>query len=410
MTAERLFQRAPFLAVAVCLVPLYAYLTTLGYGANYDTYRVLEAWQSTIELGRYVPSRGQGYIIPEFAIGALAAWGGSVASNALSMALSLAAVLMFHDALRRIAGAAALPAALFVMANPHWIIAATTSMDYIYGAFFFVLGVWLLVRGWLVAAMLMLAAGTASRIVYGPLGFGALAFALAAAPPEERRRNLECLVGFCLVSGLFYLPAFIWARATLGFLTHTEPANNYLTAQLVRFAFKSVGMYGMVGAALVAWALGPRLWRLWRGGEWRMLPAPRRIAVSGALATLAYSTAMFLYLPAEVGYQIPSLLAVAALLALLDVPAVLRSALVASQLLLMAVNPDILMVRYAPHGCMEPKNAVDADLGLYLKPGVLVEHAREVRLSDCGLAKVLRFPPPDPWTPLPIRRGRGSRG
>jgi hypothetical protein len=167
-----------------------------------------------------------------------------------------------------------------------------------------------------------------------PPGFGALAFAFALAAPDQRRRRVEHLAGFCLVSGLFYLPIFFCAGMTLSFLRHAGPPNNYLAAHPARFAWKTVMIYGLAGAAVLAWTLLPRLWQLRRGSVWRDLSDRRLVALTATIATLAYSTAMFIYLPAEVGYQLPSVFAVAALLALLDVPAALRAVLVATHLAL----------------------------------------------------------------------------
>ncbi|WP_044561094.1 hypothetical protein [Azospirillum sp. B4] len=397
-------QRVPYVMCAVALVGLYGWLATLGYGQNSDTYAILRSWQRMVDSGVYVPSRGQGYPVPELVIGWLASRGGSLASNAFSVMLALGTLVLGYDGLRRLNLPGALPATVFVMANPHWAIAGTTSLDYVYGAFFFVLGVWLLSREWSTAAMLALAFATGSRIVYGPLGLGVLVAAWMVAPLEQRRDRMERIVGFCLVSGLFYLPALITARVTTNFLYHTDPPNNALAAHVARFLWKTPGLYGNVGAVILVLALGPRLWRLARDrAAWRGLSAERRLVVAGALGVLGYSTLLFAYLPAEVGYQIPSLLAVAVLLAALEVPTAWLAALIASQVLLMVARPDVLTITTAPRGCMDATVPVGATFDPAVKPGVLVAHVGQVRAASCRLWH-LPHPVGDAWTPLPSPR------
>ncbi|BAE50793.1 hypothetical protein [Paramagnetospirillum magneticum] len=110
------------LILAVLLVPLYIWLAGLGYGTNIDSYAILRSWQRMADSGWYRPSRGQGYPLPELAIGFLASLGGSQASNALSVILALASLGLGYDLLRRSEAPGALPATVFVMANPHWMI------------------------------------------------------------------------------------------------------------------------------------------------------------------------------------------------------------------------------------------------------------------------------------------------
>lgn len=393
-----------FAVVAALLVPVYLWLAGLGYGTDTDTYAMLRTWQRITDFGLYRPSRGQGYPLAELAIGFLAAHGGSAAANALSVALGLGAVALGADLLRRLGLAAALPAALFVMANPHWIIAATTSLDYIHGAFFFVLGVWLLARGWLVAAMLALAAAAGSRIVYAPPGFVLLAAAVWLAPAGHRRQRVEVLLAYGVVAVLFYLPALISARFSLDFLHSSGPANNVVLARIGRFVWKSLGLYGHVGAVLLAVALLPRVRRAWRErAEWT---ARQRRLAAGALGLLAYSTGLFFYLPLEIGYQLPSLLAVAALLALLRVPRPWLAALVASQVALALVRPDFLTPIADPRDCMAPIITTGARFEASLNPGVLITHVRDAARAACALSH-LPHPPADPWVALPPPQPRG---
>ena len=144
-----------------------------GYGADNDTWLMLGTWDVLVDQQRYVPSRPPGYLLPELVIGATADVGGHWLSNLVSVVLAAGTLVLVHGLVRRRTGEAT--TALLLLAvlgcTPAFVIAATTSMDYVYGLFLFVAGWSLLERrgpAWAGGVLLGLAA--ASRLAYAPLG------------------------------------------------------------------------------------------------------------------------------------------------------------------------------------------------------------------------------------------------
>jgi hypothetical protein len=65
------------------------------YGNHDDIYQMLNSWRTLIFEHRYVPSRFQGYLVPELSIGLASQVGGFYLSN-LSFLLSVSSLLIFY--------------------------------------------------------------------------------------------------------------------------------------------------------------------------------------------------------------------------------------------------------------------------------------------------------------------------
>ncbi|NJK53884.1 MAG: hypothetical protein HC936_15745 [Leptolyngbyaceae cyanobacterium SU_3_3] len=155
----------------------YSLFARYGYGNDDDTYRMLNTWNILITQGQYVSSRFQGYLIPEMAIGLASNLGGFLLANLTSVLLSIASLAIFYKMLSKVTTPAIAVLSVFAIAsNPFWVIASATSIDYIYAVFFFVCGLFLLVRKKFYWAGLFFAAAVSSRITYGPMA--AIAFCL----------------------------------------------------------------------------------------------------------------------------------------------------------------------------------------------------------------------------------------
>lgn len=153
--------RVFFVAVALG----YLALSLFGYGTDSDTYRIIHSGQKLILNGVYVPSRFQGALIPEIVIGITSLLGGFVLSNLVSVILGILSLYIFFNFLLSITNAekAILTVAL-VGLNPHYIIASTTSMDYIYSIFFILLGFTLLQKRSYFIASVVVAFAISSRL------------------------------------------------------------------------------------------------------------------------------------------------------------------------------------------------------------------------------------------------------
>src|SRR5262245_26631097 len=132
-------------ALLLGLFAFYLVCGSFGYGNDNDTYAVFKTWSDWVRFGIYYPSRTPGFLLPETLMGLSSQWGGSFAANALSAIMASVALFLFHAlAADRFSRDTALLATAAAGLNPHWVIAASSSMDYTYGAGFFLAALWAL--------------------------------------------------------------------------------------------------------------------------------------------------------------------------------------------------------------------------------------------------------------------------
>jgi 4-amino-4-deoxy-L-arabinose transferase-like glycosyltransferase len=116
--------------------------------------------------------------------------------------------------------------------TPAFVIAATTSMDYLYGLFLFVAG-WTLHESrrprWLGALLLGLAA--VARLAYAPLGLVLLLVGPGRARPARERAAAVALTAAVAVVG--YVPAWRF-EGDLSFLTAERPSGQGVAGLLGR--------------------------------------------------------------------------------------------------------------------------------------------------------------------------------
>ena len=139
----------PFLCV-FCLLIIIAFVLIArdGYGDNINNYGMLNSWQVMVANGVYVPSRFQGNLPSELIIGTLAFLFGPIGPDSFSFILSIFALCLlfyFFYALKQDWKTSALAVAT-VAANPFWMNASSTTMDYIHPIPIFLFGLFLITK------------------------------------------------------------------------------------------------------------------------------------------------------------------------------------------------------------------------------------------------------------------------
>jgi hypothetical protein len=341
------------IAVAVAATPM----TLLGPGTDLDVGAVIGAGRTIVRDGDYMPSRAPGAPVHEAAVGVLEWVGGTVGTNLGSLGAAIALVTVLVVLLRREGVRRSGLAVAVVVANPWFIVAATSTVDFLWA-----LALWcgaaLLLRsrptwgGALGAGVLAgLAVGCRSSTAF-LVGGLVLAHALerpsddavpvsAGRPPDDGTppwaHALAAGATAALVGLVLYVPSYRAADSTLAFAQNDVPTSTFLV-QVGRFLVKDlyfVGPFAAVVLVLVLPALGRVLLR-WRA-DW---------LVRLGLVTVVVSQLLFLRFPWKMGHLLPTLVGLALLLAraLGDRPRMLV-ALVATQLLyavasITLVQPD----------------------------------------------------------------------
>lgn len=329
------------LVVAAGLVPL----TFLGPGTDLDVGAVLHSGRSIVRDQTYVASRAPGVPVHELATGILERLGRTVGPNLGSLAAACALVAVLVALLRREGVSRLGLSVAVVVANPFFLIAATSTVDFL----------WALAL-WAGSALLLRSrptwAGTIGAGVLGGLAVGcrsstaflivglALAHAVEPASDEVPRPWARALVAAAVsgVVGLIaYVPSYRAAGDGLAFASNDVPTSRLLV-QVGRFAIKDLYFFGPFAAAVLLLCVPAILQALRRARtDW---------LVRLGLVTIVVSQVLFLRFPWKMGHLLPTLVGLALLLAraLAGRPGLLR-ALVAAQVVywvfsITFVSPD----------------------------------------------------------------------
>jgi hypothetical protein len=391
---------------ALVYVVVFVLISQNGYGDNLDNYGMLRAWQEMVAHGTYLPSRFQGNLPSELALGYLASLGGPAASNTFSFLLSLLALLICYWFFlkRRVQFTKTVLAVLTIAFNPFWLNAASTSMDYVHAVAFFLLGCFCLAWRLPVIGALVLALATACRISYAPLGLAALAVSWHfAATRDERRVLLQSLAVFLSTCALLYLPVFIASHLSLSFLSSARPMEQGVAGLLARSLYKSIYLYGLLGTLVLLYALLQVLRPTPTAQVARADTQMRadRIFDFLCLGVIAYHALLFLYIPVRIEYLLPVLPACAALLLRPRVSHLVLWALLAAELSYWFVSLDLLRIQHRSQDPCAAVQAVGAVFDPHLGPGVLLPRLRHETDELRCLPAVLILKPGDIHDPLP---------
>jgi hypothetical protein len=324
------------IAVVVAVVPM----AFLGPGTDLDVGAVIRSGRSIVRDGTYLPSRAPGAPVHETAVGVLEWAGRTVGPNLGSLAAAVALVVVLGALLRREGVRRVELSLAVVVANPWFLVAATSTVDFLWALALWA-GAALVLRtrptwGGAVGAGVLagLAVGCRSSTAFLVLG---LVVVHALEPSRaDRLRALVAAAASGVVGLALYIPSYRAADSSLAFAQNDVPTSS-LFVQVGRFLVKDlyfVGPFAAVVLLLCLSAFGRVLLR-WRA-DW---------LVRLGLVTVLVSQVLFLRFPWKMGHLLPTLVGLALLLARAladrDRPRLLV-ALVVAQLLYGAVNVTLI--------------------------------------------------------------------
>ncbi len=339
--------------VAAALVPL----LFLGPGTDLDAGVVLRSAHGIVDHFTYTPSRPPGAPVHEAAVGLLDRIGGLPLVNAGSLAMAALCAVSLYSLCRRSGIGQPLLTTAVVVANPWFLVAATSLADFVWALGFLLAAAWVLrldrPRPWLAGALAALSVGCRAATL---LLVVALLVAEAWDGAAGRRRAVIVGATTAALGALLYLPAY---RAAGGLSFARNDFRSYsLFVSAGRFAAKDLYLLGPFAIIALLVAL-PRVLRLFgRWGESWLV----RFAASG----LVLSQILFFRFPWKMGHLLPTLVCVALLLGLAvgERPRLL-AAVVVLQLVYGVVNLRLL----APN---RPNRATSADFEPTVTWGPLV--------------------------------------
>jgi hypothetical protein len=326
-----------------------------GPGTDLDTGAVLQSGQAIVD-GDYIASRAPGAPVHEAAVGVLEAIGGTTLSNLGSLVMAVVLVVSLVLLLRRERVANPELAAAFVVANPWFQIAATSTVDFVWAMGFATAGALALRAQRSIVAGLLFALAIGCRMSTVVVVAAAL---LAELLDERARRSRAALAAAVTAIGsvLLYLPPFFAAGSSLAFANNDFETSTPLN-HIGRMLAKDLYFFGPFVTIGLVFAL-PAVLRATAG--WRASWALR----FGAIGLVA-SQLLFLRFPWKMGHLIPTLVCLAVVLAVaLDARPRLLAIIVALQLLYGVVNVEL----FRPD---TPNEATGAKLELDVRFGPFV--------------------------------------
>ncbi len=353
-----------------------------GYGNHDDIYRMLSTWRTLVTEHRYAASRFQGYLVPEMTIGLASELGGSFLSNLVSVTLAVSSLGLFYLLLLPITTPLfATLAVVAVGSNPYWIIPATTSTDYIYPIFFFILGVFLLVQQKMRWAGLIFALAVSSRITYAPLGLLAFVFYLPLVRENSRLKSLifQGIVVLFLGSIALYLPVFFASGMSLSFLKYANDAAGGTLGMIVRFVYKNIYFWGIPAFLLLSLFFIKERSFYWKQICTNPLRNLRRehLVFQAVFGLFLYTEFWFAKLPHQYQYLLPLLFCITYFILLLPNP---RKRLVCLSLIILfhlahslLLNFDLLETYQTGNDSFKTIHADGAKFHPHLDAGVLVK-------------------------------------
>ena len=309
-----------------------------GPGNDLDVGNVFRSGRAIARHFSYVPSRAPGAPVHELIVGVLDRIGGPLLTNLASLAAAVALVLALDRLLQRegVGKGRRWAIALFV-ANPWFVIAATSTTEYLFALAFVVLAALALRADRAVLAGALAGAAMGCRVGSALLVASFLLAELTepdqAGRVAARSRVLLATVSATVITIAVFIPSFIEAGG-LAFAQNDFSTSSVLV-QFGRAAVKDLTLLGPV-ATVVLLAAVPALWVTLK--TW-----PTSWLVRFAVPGFVLSQVLFIRFPWKMAHLLPCLMCLAILLAvaLQDRPKLLI-ALVGLQLLFAVVRVDVV--------------------------------------------------------------------
>jgi hypothetical protein len=351
-------------------------LIFLGYGSDNDTYGVLSAGISTWENSIPQMSRHPGYWLYEAMVFRFSKLGGYILTNGATLAASVFVLYRFHSLAVRENISHAVLLTLCLGLNPWFLIAATSTMDYIWALLFIVLSIELAIKDKYIIAGTF--AGIAAGFRLGSVF--TLAFAFVFSWIKAGIRNsfrgyflLGCFASVLIV--IFYFPSWLLKEKSFSFLEGHLGDESLWTLKMHagRFVYKTIYLFGLpsfvVIAAIVAYYTVKRKGQIYNGRF-------------GGAAFGASAGTLFLFAryPLEIAYLLPFLFF---FLLLLGSYLGGNSQKYLIAILLTTISYSFINLSIAKPNV--PGLASNASFGFFIEHGVLVKDVfNRLKLIDCA--------------------------
>jgi len=378
---ERPATRIPWLPIALVLAMLP--LCFLGFGTDNDSYSVVDCGYGTWHLHLPCTSRNPGYWTYEAIIYVLVRLGGATLSNLGSFAMAALVAWRFWRWSERLGIRHRALLTTTLIAAPPFVIAATSTDDYLWSLLFLVLGAEAVVADRYIAAALLSAVAIAFRGTNAAVIAGGFAAAIAYELWTNRRFTARSakLAGSALstaiVGAAAFYPSYRLAGNSLGFLHASGDVPEMYSGWLrvAKFLYKAHQTIGP--AAVLVVLIAAVLYARKRRPDQTEIADKRRAAL--CLGYLLANLLLFLRYPIEYFYLLPALFF---FLLLAGATLFAQSRPLALALLIPVLSADFVLPTFvAPNA---PGRSTGAHIHFAIEPGLVVaDSAERIRYKDC---------------------------
>ena len=342
-------------------------LIFLGYGSDNDSYGVLDAGSATWNFMNPTMSRNPGYWLYEFAIHFIDMVGGFVATNFLSLFFG---VLVLHRFLciaisQKIPNASIL--ALCLGLNPWFLIAATSTMDYMVALFFIVISSELVLKHKFI--LMGIASGLAIGARLGSI-FPLTGIYLVYILQNPSRTILKGYLYAGLITifmiFIFYYPSWVLVGKNFSFLKGHMGDDSLWSIGMYfgRFFYKIIYLFGFINFLFILVVLIYLYFARkinFNLGKWSIIP----------LASCIGNLILFASYPIEISYLLPFLFFY---YLLIGVVLKNNSRFLLALILVATLSYSFVNISIAKPNI--PGQASKATLGISIEEGVLIKDVK----------------------------------
>ena len=351
----------------IALFGFYYIIGLFGYGNDVDTYAMIRQGQELLSSYKYYPSRPPGYFVPEVIIGFTSMVGGHYLTNLLSALMGATSIYIFYKFIKRyFDGKISMLISLIVGLNPYYIIAASSSMDYMYSIFFGLCGVCCLDRRKHFLAAILFALSLSARLSNSLIVFAIYVGYLITYLRNGDKKAFVKLVTSILVAMIImvvlYMPSYIAFGNSFKFLGYGIGDWDYF-GHFARFIYKNVYLMGFLSSIFILISVIYSSLKAKKLGE-------ISFEMKLGMFVLIIHEILFLKVPIEISYLLPVLFVSVPIWAII----VRKNTILILVLLLLTVSYNFVKVDVLTFDRDYVKaEAVDANVGISMNAGVLVD-------------------------------------
>ncbi len=364
---KSIISEKPIIIVLLSLFLIYIFVGFFGYGTDWDSFYLLRSGRNMLQTGIYHYSRVPGYFVSEIIMGSASFIGNYILTNLISSILATTSLYLFWRLLKNnFSDFNALLTIIIVGLNPYFIIAASSTIDYVYSLFFGLMGITLLNsrRPFFAAVLFALAVSSrlSSVIIIGIIYLYFIFIRQKEKDAKDIFRLLMSGVLLGCLAVLLYVPSFIAADYSFKFLKYTYIDNMSFFGYLSRFVYKNIYLIGLLPTIFL---VGFTTWKLFKN----KIDTVFNPHIITGLAIVIVSEILFFKIPCEISYLLPLLFIIIPLfISFLQPRKIILYTLTLFTISYgFVVNPDILNLKLNN----TTHEVIGADIGIYMRRSVI---------------------------------------